>query len=507
MQCFTYDSLNRLTKGTTSNDSAKGCNTQLGNGNYSEDYAYDSATGNLLSKTGIGTYAYSASHSHAVISTSANNWSFTYDSNGNMTQRNLNGTIYNYSYNAENKLTDVSGATTASFTYDGDGNRVKTVVGGTTTVFLGNYYEWTSSTVKKYYFAGTTRIAMRENSTLIFLSGDHLGSTSLVYKTDSGLVIKKLYKPWGETRYTSTTMPTRFQFTGQYREVSLGGADGLYYFVARWYDQALGRFLQADTIVPQPGDVQAWDRYAYVQNQPLKYIDPSGHCKGNPYDDLNPDIACWEYLNKIQGDFTNTSISTSFSLNELKRIYKALQYARNTLANGKQSKFAEIFIRLFILVSPVGGSFSYPPGSDTIYLSHKWLNQPNSRTSVHTILHELMHVFDVIGSNGDPHEYKSTKWLLKNGSYPFLSELGSLGDPLQAGDWLTKLLYGFLGGGVWNEYSPPGEKVPSPYAGFSSIDDFAESGANYIMLNNDIYYNLDTFRTIMFDTLVNQINP
>jgi len=42
-------------------------------------------------------------------------------------------------------------------------------------------------------------------------------------------------------------------------------------------------------------------------------------------------------------------------------------------------------------------------------------------------------------------------------------------------------------GRAWNEYSPPGEKVPSPYAGFSSIDDFAESGANYIMLNNDIY--------------------
>jgi RHS repeat-associated protein len=173
----------------------------------------------------------------------------------------------------------------ASFTYDGDGNRVKTIVGGTTTVFIGSYYEWTSSTVKKYYGvyperqrrAGTTRIAMRENSTLIFLSGDHLGSTSLVYKTDTGLVIKKLYKPWGETRYTSTTMPTRFQFTGQYREVSLGGADGLYYFVARWYDQALGRFLQADTIVPKAGDVQAWDRYAYVNNSPLKYSDPTGH--------------------------------------------------------------------------------------------------------------------------------------------------------------------------------------------------------------------------------------
>ena len=31
--------------------------------------------------------------------------------------------------------------------------------------------------------------------------------------------------------------------------------------------------------VPQPGDVRGWDRYAYVENNPLRYADPSGHCK------------------------------------------------------------------------------------------------------------------------------------------------------------------------------------------------------------------------------------
>ena len=143
----------------------------MGNGNYDEDYSYDSTTGNLLTKTNLGTSTYSASHPHAVSSTSANNWSFSYGDNGNMTQRNLNGTIYNYSYDAENKLTGVGGATTSSFVYDGDGNRVKTTVGGTTTVFIGNYAVWTSSTVKKYYGvypererrAGATRIAMHEH--------------------------------------------------------------------------------------------------------------------------------------------------------------------------------------------------------------------------------------------------------------------------------------------------------------------------------------------------------
>jgi hypothetical protein len=39
----------------------------------------------------------------------------------------------------------------------------------------------------------------------------------------------------------------------------------------------LGRFLQADTIVPNPGDPVSWDRYAYVRNSPLVYNDPTGH--------------------------------------------------------------------------------------------------------------------------------------------------------------------------------------------------------------------------------------
>ncbi len=48
------------------------------------------------------------------------------------------------------------------------------------------------------------------------------------------------------------------------------------YYNARWYDPALGRFAQADSIVP-PG-VQGLDRYAYVNNNPMRYTDPTGHC-------------------------------------------------------------------------------------------------------------------------------------------------------------------------------------------------------------------------------------
>lgn len=47
------------------------------------------------------------------------------------------------------------------------------------------------------------------------------------------------------------------------------------FYNARWYDPALGRFAQADTIIPD--GVQGLDRYAYVNNNPLRYTDPSGH--------------------------------------------------------------------------------------------------------------------------------------------------------------------------------------------------------------------------------------
>jgi RHS repeat-associated protein len=38
----------------------------------------------------------------------------------------------------------------------------------------------------------------------------------------------------------------------------------------------LGPFLQPDSLIPQPGNLQAWNRYAYVYNNRLRYMDPTG---------------------------------------------------------------------------------------------------------------------------------------------------------------------------------------------------------------------------------------
>jgi len=49
------------------------------------------------------------------------------------------------------------------------------------------------------------------------------------------------------------------------------------FYNARWYDSYLNHFTQADTILPDPGSPQAFDRYAYSLNNPLYYTDESGH--------------------------------------------------------------------------------------------------------------------------------------------------------------------------------------------------------------------------------------
>ena len=139
-----------------------------------------------------------------------------YDLNGNMTSRILDGAAYLLAYDAENRMTGVSGAATATFVYDRDGNRVKGTVAGVTTTYIGNYFEWTGkpSTMKKYYYAGSTRIAVRTgagtNETgLQWLFGDHLGSTSRVANADGSTGPEQRYKPWGEKRPAgASSLPT-----------------------------------------------------------------------------------------------------------------------------------------------------------------------------------------------------------------------------------------------------------------------------------------------------------
>ncbi|HEY49203.1 MAG TPA: RHS repeat-associated core domain-containing protein [Dehalococcoidia bacterium] len=101
---------------------------------------------------------------------------------------------------------------------------------------------------------------------------DHLTGTAVITDTDGEKVGSIKYYPYGETRESTGTLDTDKRFTGQRLDDT-----GLYYYSARLYDPTIGRFISPDTLVPSPANPQAFNRYSYCLNNPLRYTDPSGH--------------------------------------------------------------------------------------------------------------------------------------------------------------------------------------------------------------------------------------
>jgi RHS repeat-associated protein len=116
-------------------------------------------------------------------------------------------------------------------------------------------------------------VAVRMGSTVYWVLVDQLQSTMVLLDGNGNKVGEKWYYPFGAERHTSGSLFTDRRFTGQRWD----GTIGLYDYRARYYDPALGRFVQEDTVVPEPGDPQALNRYAYALNNPLRYTDPTGH--------------------------------------------------------------------------------------------------------------------------------------------------------------------------------------------------------------------------------------
>ena len=131
---------------------------------------------------------------------------------------------------------------------------------------------------------------MRVGGALYFLHGDHLGSATLTTGASGNWVGEARYTPYGEMRrdYPRGVIPTDRLYTGQRQETF-----GLYDYRARYYHPALGRFISADPLVPEPGNPQALNRYAYVRNNPLRYMDPSGHRLCGPYCDASEMSGDW----------------------------------------------------------------------------------------------------------------------------------------------------------------------------------------------------------------------
>ena len=263
------------------------------------------ALGHLKNHSAVNEYHYNIFQPHVVETAGAN--SYADDQNGNMISRTVDGVEWTYTYNAENQLTRIekNSQLVSEYGYDGDGRRVWAIdyessVAQKETIYIGNYFEFVTEVLTpepgaggvctgiyyvylpmifqmprgvSYYYADGQRIAMRDNDGMVnYLYGDQLGSVSAVADTNGNLVNTTLYEPWGTTRYENGDDITAYGYTGQMQE------GDIYFYQSRWYDPDIGRFMQADTIVPlQVQGTQAFDRYAYVNNNPLRYTDPSGN--------------------------------------------------------------------------------------------------------------------------------------------------------------------------------------------------------------------------------------
>jgi len=107
---------------------------------------------------------------------------------------------------------------------------------------------------------------------------DHLGSPRLVTNASKAKVAYHLYHPYGAEATAFNQDTERLKFTGHERDLGLASspADDLDYMHARYCSPLLGRFLSADPVLGRPETPQSWNRYTYVVNNPLKYVDPTG---------------------------------------------------------------------------------------------------------------------------------------------------------------------------------------------------------------------------------------
>lgn len=222
-------------------------------------------------------YRYSATRPHAVVST-PDGRTYTYDDNGNM----ISDGVRIITYNVDNMPVSVtvSGVTT-TLVYDGGGARVKKISPSSgTTVYIGKFQEWRAGVNTNYIFAGGTRIAAKSGTEVFYYHQDHLGSTRVVTDQNGQQVENTAYYPFGATQSDTGGVYVNHKYTSQ----EFDPETGLYYYNARYYNPVLGRFISADTLVPNPADPQALNRYSYVRNNPLIYIDPSGHSFGKWWD-------------------------------------------------------------------------------------------------------------------------------------------------------------------------------------------------------------------------------
>lgn len=282
---FEYDELNRLTWVKPSGNAASGILR----------VQYDDL-GNITYKSDIGMYAYGSGRPHAV--TVAGTIDMRYDANGSMeVKESASIGRQAMAYTAYGKLAVLHTAKDGKskltrYWYGVDRRRFKRVdmhEGQTTTThYVGNYEKeiGPNGTVERLRVGGNVLVIKTDGATeLNYLIKDHLGSTIAIFNADGTIKERLSYDPWGKRRASTNLVALDLFSIGVSELTSNRGytghehidSMGLIHMNGRVYDPTLGRFLSADPHIQAPENLQSYNRYSYVINNPLKYTDPSGY--------------------------------------------------------------------------------------------------------------------------------------------------------------------------------------------------------------------------------------
>jgi RHS repeat-associated protein len=168
-----------------------------------------------------------------------------------------------------------------------------------------------TTTYRHYIYAGSEPVAIYSRNsagtnTLNYVLEDHQGSiASIVTNSTPGPVtdyVSESFTAYGNRRSGETwsgapssgdtTLINGVSRDGYTGQTALGVSMGLNHLNGRVQDAITGRFLSPDPHIPDPGNTQSFNRYSYVNNNPLSEIDPSGFFNLgdllNPFSNSNP---------------------------------------------------------------------------------------------------------------------------------------------------------------------------------------------------------------------------
>jgi RHS repeat-associated protein len=243
-------------------------------GTTTESYSYDTV-GNRTSSLSFGSYTTNSSNEM----TARTGESYSYDNNGNTaTKVDTTGTAQ-YFWDFENRMSSVTlpgSGGTVTFKYDPFGRRIYKSSSSGTSVFAydgDNQVEETNAAgavVARYELTQNIDepLAMLRSSATSYFHADGLGSISSLSNAAGSIANTYTYDSFGKLTASTGSLVNPFRYTARESDTETG----LYYYRARYYDPAPGRFLSEDPAMFGGGI----DLYKYVLNSPTNFVDPRG---------------------------------------------------------------------------------------------------------------------------------------------------------------------------------------------------------------------------------------